>query len=137
MSSKYPHSIPIDNISYYYPHFRDRLMERYGLEISLDEYLELNNQPVELLYVLTPNKRLGKVNFNGNDIVVIKCNAGKVLNTCLEAEGQMPVPRRYKKRGITPQQFQKDLEIAFEKIDMLTDIYKQTQKRDFFVNKPL
>lgn len=128
---------PVDPIAYYYPHFNERLIERYGFDISLDEYLELNNQELDLLYILTPNKRVGKINFKGRDILVVKCLASKCLNTCLINDGLLPVPRTYKKRGITQQQFKIDLEIALEKIDVLVDIFRRVDKRDFFVNKPL
>jgi hypothetical protein len=124
------------SIEYYFPHFSGRLLERYGIDITIDEYKRLCEEPIELLYVLTPNKRFGRLKIKGVDVLVVRCNASKLLNTALTINGTLPVPRRYRKSGISPEQFSDDLRDALSKIDHLRQCFNEMDKRDFFVNKP-
>lgn len=112
---------------YYYRHFFIRLKQRYGLVIYPTEYEKLCMQSLELLYKLSPNKRVGYLTFKGKKILVIRCNASKLLNTCLPVNSGWPVPHRYKRikgGGVTFEQFNKDIEIALMKIESIIEYLK-------------
>lgn len=125
-------------IEYYYPHFNERLKARYGFEITIEQYSELCKKDIELIYVLSPNKRFGVLRITDVDVWVIRCNAGKQLNTALSHTGTMPLPSRFRKMGISTKQFNEDLKIALDKISYLKDSFIEMgrNQRDFFVNKP-
>jgi len=124
-------------IEYYYPHFNGRLKERYGFSITIDEYVELCKKDIELIYVLSPNKRFGVLKINDVDVWVIRCNAAKQLNTALHQKGTMPLPSRYRKMGISTERFNADLKFALETIEYLKDcFFTLNDKRKFFVEKP-
>jgi hypothetical protein len=111
---------------YYFSHFATRLKQRYGLIIYASEYEKLCGQSLELLYKLSPNKRVGYVLFKGKKILVIRCNASKLLNTCLLEKANWPVPQRYKKirGGVTCDQFNQDIKIALMKIESIIEYLK-------------
>lgn len=114
MPAKYVH-----DIDYYYQHFAIRLGQRYRMLISKEEYTSLCLQNVDQLYIISSNKRLGYVTFKETRVLVIKCNASRCLNTCLDPGQLWPVPNRYKNKGIDTVQFNTDLRQAFGKINMV------------------
>ena len=125
------------DIEYYYPHFNKRLKERYGLFVTIEEYIELCKKEIELMYILSPNKRFGVLKIKDVDVWVIRCNAGKQLNTALSQKGALPLPLRYRKVGVTTERFNTDLKLAIERIEYLKDcFFALNDKRKFFVEKP-
>lgn len=119
---------------HYFHHFADRLERRYDLGITMDEYLELCKQELNLLYVLTPNKRVGYVTFKGKTILVVRCNASRLLNTCLMEGQPLMTPNKYKNRGISQEQFNGDLDAALSKIEIMAGWLRDNpdKKRAFF-----
>ena len=93
-------------------HFSYRLKSRYGVVINYAEYLECCNTKILLLYKVSRNKRFGILNIKGKDVWVIKSNVSKNLITCLSRRSALPVPICYKKKGITQEQFHRDLKFA-------------------------
>jgi hypothetical protein len=57
-------------------HFRERLIERYGLDISFEEYKDLCKAEIERFKPVNGGKTTGIVSFKGNNIIVAK-RAGK------------------------------------------------------------
>ena len=93
-------------------HFDKRLKERYGFKLTYSEYLKLCDTPILLLYKVSRNRRFGILNIRGKEVWVIKSNLTKKLITCLKRKSYLPVPRTYRKRGITDHQFQNDMSNA-------------------------
>lgn len=58
-------------VSAYY-HFNDRLIERYDVSISLEEYKELCKMPVNKIEKPTQNKKVGFLKIKGIDVLVVK-----------------------------------------------------------------
>jgi len=56
-----------------YEHFRLRLNERYGIDISFKEYILLCNGSIEKIGNISNNKkRIGWVKISGTDVLVVK-----------------------------------------------------------------
>ncbi len=123
---------------HYYEHFNLRLLQRYGMNVSKDEYLFLCTCKIHLLYVLTPNKRFGVIRFRGKNIFVVKDNASGLLNTAMpDDENCFPRPTFVRKLGISTEQFNEDLNEAIYKITELADLYKKIKDdRYWFMQMP-
>jgi hypothetical protein len=93
-------------------HFDKRLKSRYGFKITYSEYLKLCDTPILLLYKVSRHRRFGILNIRGKEVWVIKSNLTKKLVTCLSRKSYLPVPRTYRKNGITDNQFQDDIRSA-------------------------
>lgn len=122
---------------HYYEHFNLRLLQRYGMNVSKDEYMFLCSCKIHLLYVLTPNKRFGVIRFKGKNILVVKDNASGLLNTALPDDSLSPRPSYIRKMGISTEQFNDDLNEAIYKITELSDLYKRIKDdRYWFMQMP-
>lgn len=121
---------------HYFHHFTDRLKRRYQIEITFDEYLDLCNQPIELLYVITPNKRVGYLEIKGKCVMVIRCNASKLLNTCLTEGQPLMTPNRYKNKGVSQERFNNDLQSALAKLETMAQWLRSNpdKRREFFTD---
>lgn len=123
-------------------HFIERLQERYGIDITQEEYYELCEQPLQQIYSLTFAKRYGTIDIKGQQIPVIRDKKHQTLNTCVPSDGTLPMPVKYKKAGKQYEDFENDVQVMNERIDHLVDWLKnnyrlpEDQKR-FFVEKPL
>lgn len=125
------------SVDYYFPHFQQRLKERYNLDITLDEYHELNAQELKIMYKLSANNKLGTLEFKGIEIIVIKYRQPTLLKTALTSKQLMPAPLEAKKRGITRHMFHEDLEILSKEVEKVKQIFiEMNDKRAYFVNKP-
>lgn len=135
MAKKDPEYVDLENDTlHYYQHFSDRLKRRYNLEISFDEYIDLCQKDIDLLYVLTPNKRVGYIEIKGKRVMIIRCNASRLLNTCLREGQPLMTPNKYKNRGISQDQFNDDLNFALFKIEIMTEWLRENpnKEREFF-----
>lgn len=64
--------LKINEFASAYYHFNDRLNERYGVSISIEEYKELCKTPVHKIEQPTQNKKVGFLNIKGVDVLVVK-----------------------------------------------------------------
>jgi hypothetical protein len=54
-------------------HFKERLKQRYNLDIEMDEYIELSKKSeFELLKISEKNRMVLKINFKGKEIKAAK-----------------------------------------------------------------
>lgn len=131
MARQDPKFVDAENdMLHYFHHFTDRLKSRYGIEISFDEYIDLCKQDIDLLYVLTPNKRVGYIEIKGKNVMVVRCNAARLLNTCLRKGQPLMTPNRYKNQGISMDQFNNDLNFALLKIEIMAEWISENPGRD-------
>lgn len=126
-----------DNLfEYFFNHFKMRLIERYDIDITKEEYIELCKKDIDILYRLSSNKRIGFLKIKEKKVMVIRCNKEKVLNTALLEGGELPIPAAYKREGITREKFNSDLKKALEKIETLKEeMATSKNKKIFFVEK--
>lgn len=122
---------------HYYEHFNLRLLQRYGMNVSKDEYRFLCTCKINLIYVLTPNKRFGVIRFRGQNIFVVKDKASGLLNTALPDDSFFPRPAYVRKLGVSKEQFNEDLNEAIYQITELADLYKRIKDdRYWFMQMP-
>lgn len=58
-------------VSSYY-HFNQRLVERYGMSVTIDEYRELCTKQIKTLVNKTGNKSIGIIEIQGVHVLVAK-----------------------------------------------------------------
>lgn len=127
----------IGDIDFYCTHFRQRLKERYNIEISESEYFELSKKLIDVMYKLNSNKSFGVLNIKGQDVLVIRNNDMKALQTVyIKDDMRLPVPMGYRTKGITPQQFNIDLKKKLDELKELSKLLLTMDTKTFFMSKP-
>jgi len=126
-------------------HFRQRLKERYNIEISAEQYMLLCNSKFHLWYKLCESSAVGEIEINGCKVLVIRNNGIKDVKPpslitaypngdSMQLE-KMPVPIRMKKRGITKNAFWEEVKQTITKATELSKRYDNNNKKDFFIEK--
>lgn len=123
-------------VDYHFPHFRDRLKERYNLDISLEEYLALNEEPVLPIYYISCQNKIGTVSFKGVELVVIKYMNPKVLKTVLLKDREYPMPKIIKEAGFTKEQFHAGLKAVIKEIEDVKEIFLTKTAKEIYMTRP-
>ncbi len=71
-----------------YSHFKDRLLERYGLDITYNQYLQICKGPFIMIARKSKNLKYGIIEFNGKIIFVVKERDRRII-TCLQKTGSV------------------------------------------------
>jgi len=90
---------------YYYPHFKQRLKERYNMDIIYDEYVDLCHQNPFIIYELSHNNRYATVLFNSVKLYTIRYNPNILKTVIIDNEISRPIPRQLRLWGMSKEEF--------------------------------
>jgi hypothetical protein len=137
MNKRQYYTANMKSFEYYSEHFRMRLLQRYNISITAEEYIILCKQKIRVLYPLTVEKRFGILNIKGIDVYIIKNKFVDILNTAILLENNFyPVPLRLIRQGVSAEDFTNTLNDALNLIKSMSKVLATMTKRDFFINQP-
>ena len=142
--------IHIDDTKYIYSydqlrsHFLYRLLERYHISLSEEEYDKISkDKNFIFLWKLGQNTSLVWVKMKGqyvlcivsNKVDSIRARRDACLSTVLHLHGRIPVPAPLQKVGFDPNRFEKEVNKIISESIKLSENYRSDNEKDFFLNQ--
>jgi hypothetical protein len=104
-------------------HFSQRLLERYNISITPDEYKELTDKDLKtVFYKVSGNMTFGELQIQGQNVWVIRNKRVKSLVTALHVNDDIrPVPQTLRYKNVSISEFNKKLKEAEEQVEQVAD----------------
>jgi hypothetical protein len=122
---------------YYYPHFKQRLKERYNLDITYNQYEDLCKQNPIIVYELSFHNRYAIVTFNNVKLHVIRYNPNILKTVVIDDNTKRPIPRKLLLQGMSKEEFNERLNNCLSVINNLKDHFLSLKKdtKVFFMTR--
>ncbi len=121
----------------HYNHFSDRLKERYNLEITEEEYIDLVVK--ENYYKLSSNATFCSTCFKGVEIVAVYDRVAKRFRTCLPYDiNILPIPNTFIEKYIRRTYFNEFVNNKIKEVRELNELWLLDKKTLFMTHpKPI
>jgi hypothetical protein len=119
-------------------HFVQRLLERYNISITDQEYDELvKKKPgFKYLYKLNTVTSLCVLEIKGTKVWCLTSRknlfSNAALKTVLNPECRFPVPKKLSLMGVTSEEFTKHVDDFIKRVDALSETYRNLGQEQFY-----